>query len=98
MHDIFCNPQFPRSELTQEMAIQREKNAQFVFGIHHQATAKDIDGVVFPSRLEDSFWQFKSLALSGKPVLIVIQINLNGIRICVSTNPVVIIIWNGTIR
>jgi hypothetical protein len=62
------------------LAIEREKNPQFVSGVKHKATAKDIDAA-FPSGLNGSFWQFKVMALSGNPAFIPIMINCNGIRI-----------------
>jgi hypothetical protein len=85
-------------QLTQELAIQREKNPQFVFGVKHKATAKDIDAAEFKSRLNGSFWQFKLRALSGKPASIIKIACWKGIRICIFANPCCIIIRNGTAR
>jgi hypothetical protein len=38
------------NKLTLEFAIEREKNGQFVIGVHHQATALHISAVGIPFR------------------------------------------------
>jgi hypothetical protein len=57
---------FPHSELTQEFAIQREKNGQFVLGVQHKATAIDIPVLFLFRSTNGSFRQFKSMLLSAK--------------------------------
>jgi hypothetical protein len=63
---LFVNPHSkPPAPLTQELAIEREKNPQFVFRIKNKATTHDISAVAFPSRSNGSFWEFKVIWLSG---------------------------------
>jgi hypothetical protein len=81
--NFFVNSQNLPHQLTQELAIQREKNGQFVFGVKHKATAEDIDDVASPSwsNGSDSFRQFKVMCLSGKPAFIKIKTIWKNIRI-----------------
>jgi hypothetical protein len=54
------------------LAIQREKDRQFVARIQHKAAAKDIP-VGFHFLSNGSFRQFKEIFLSGKPASIKIK-------------------------
>jgi hypothetical protein len=87
---FFVNPQDLQHQLTQEIAIQCEKNPRFVFGVKHNSTAQDIDVIEFPYRLNGYFWQFHLMMFSGKIAVIIIKTSLNGILIWIIANPKVI--------
>jgi hypothetical protein len=79
MKFFFCQS-FYGHELTQELAIQREKNCQFVLWVQNEAAAKDIPEL-FHFRSIGSFRQFKAMWLSGKPASMTMTTNRNSIRI-----------------
>jgi hypothetical protein len=73
-------------KVTQQSAIQSEKNGHFVIWVYQQATAKDIPAVVFPRRVNGSIRQLKAMYLSGTTIQITMITSWHGKRIWIFTN------------